>query len=64
MTEEVATQRESTLPGAAWTLGGKMEVRRLFCTQGDPQNSYLRATCHSLSVVLKEAISQCECYVG
>lgn len=34
MTEEVATQRESILPGTAWTLGGKTEVRRLLCTQG------------------------------
>lgn len=43
MTEEVASHGESILPGDARTLGGKMEVKRSFCSQGIPQG-YLSVT--------------------
>lgn len=41
-----------------WWKDGSEEIIQY---SGDPQNSYLCTTCQSLSVVLKEAISQCEC---
>lgn len=56
MTEEVATQRESNLPDF-WWRDGREEIIRY---SGDPQNSYLCTACQSMSVVLEEAISQCD----
>lgn len=65
--EVVTDDRGSSCPeGIHFTplSGGKTEVRRSFGTRGDPRNSYLWTTCQSLSAAPKEAISQCECYVG
>lgn len=68
--EVVTDDRGSSYPeGIQFTLGsldfwwqdGSREIIRY---SGDPQNSYLCTTCQSLSVVLEEALSQCECYIG
>lgn len=61
MTEEVATQRESIFPAAAWTFSGKEEVRRSFSTQGILKT----AISAHLSVIASssKAIPQCACYV-
>lgn len=42
-----------------WWRDGSEEI---LLYSGEPQNSYLCTTCQSLSEVLKEAISQWECY--
>lgn len=43
-----------------WWQDGSEDIIR---SSGDPRNSYLCTTCQLLSAVLKEAISQCECYI-